>query len=313
MKRKILKVFLTSLIIFMTYTLGSVIIIEFLYSSMGFNEHVYYTDVKSADEYGLTATDLYLDTSIKGKNEITHAMEVYTESPKAVVLYISGIQQPSVTYFFSHSKMLKENNYASILIENYGHGESSGDKITFGYYDIENVRAVVNYIKQEDKYKDVPIVVHGVSMGGAVALISASWIDDIDGLISMSTYSSWSDVCVDTLSLWGIPRVLTYIVKPSIIIHDFFIYGYDSIKYTPIYSVNKLQDKPVFFLHSYGDYTVPVSNLYRLLHKNFSINTHVWVRADKAHFIVKDNRLNEPFDDVVYCENILSYLEKYFG
>ena len=41
------------------------------------------------------------------------ASEIYTENPKAIIIYWSGIQQPSVTYYCGHAKWMQDNGYAS--------------------------------------------------------------------------------------------------------------------------------------------------------------------------------------------------------
>ena len=55
------------------------------------------------------------------------------------------------------------------------------------------MKAVTDYIKGNAKYKDVPVIVMGVSMGGAVAIRSIGENKDIDALISLSAFSSVED------------------------------------------------------------------------------------------------------------------------
>lgn len=44
------------------------------------------------------------------------------------------------------------------------------------------------------KYKDVPIIVWGTSMGGTMAINAAGEIPEVDGVISCSAFSTWPDV-----------------------------------------------------------------------------------------------------------------------
>ena len=46
------------------------------------------------------------------------------------------------------------------------------------------------YIKCNAKYKDVPVIIMGVSMGGAVAIRSIGENKDIYALVSLSAFSS---------------------------------------------------------------------------------------------------------------------------
>lgn len=287
--------------------------VNFIYKNCGFLEHVNYDKVREASEYGLEVIENDL-TFKEGKKDISiHIYEICTDSPKAVVMYLSGIQQPSVTSFYSHSKLLKENGYASILIDVRGHGKSSGDRIDFGVTEVSDVSKVVKYIKSKDEYKDVPIVVQGVSMGGAIAVESASLIPDIDGLISMASFASWSDVCVMNITNYGINKTLANCIRPFITANGLMTYGFDYYWHQPRVAIKELGNKPALFMHSYGDYTVPIESLYKLLENHRGANTHVWVRASKEHFVIQGNSIANPYDDYVYCNNVLEFLDKYFG
>jgi len=48
------------------------------------------------------------------------ASEIYTENPKAIIIYLSGIQQPSVTYYYGNAKWMQDRakQTASIYLRN---------------------------------------------------------------------------------------------------------------------------------------------------------------------------------------------------
>lgn len=135
--------------------------------------------------------------ALSPKNEKTQdglniwCSEIFVENPKAVIIYLTGIIQPSITYFYGHVEWMRENGIATILLEVRGHGQSDGKRICLGYEEVNDVRAVVDYIKSEEEYKDVPVILHGVSMGGAIAVNTFGQIDEVDALIAMSAYSSF--------------------------------------------------------------------------------------------------------------------------
>lgn len=68
--------------------------------------------------------------------------------------------------------MMAENGYSSLLIEMRSHGRSEGDKIYIGTREYLDTKAGVEYIKGKPEYGDVPVIVFGVSMGGATAINS---------------------------------------------------------------------------------------------------------------------------------------------
>lgn len=284
--------------------------VEMIYTALLFNKHIDYTSIKEPSQYGITAIEHDVTTE---DNYRIHIYEVETEQPKAVVLYLSGIQQPSVTYFYSHSQMLKENGYASILIDVRGHGKSEGNRIDFGIEEVKDVQAVVDFVKEQDIYRDVPIVVHGVSMGGAIAVTSASLIPEIDGLIAMSAFASWADVCKMELGHMGYNSTIQEIAAPFIHINGFWRYGFDYFNNRPKEAIKQIGDKPTFIMHAYGDTTVPIENMYKIKENHNGKNLHIWVRPSSAHLVVEGNKIADPFSDTEYCTNVLSFLEKYFG
>jgi len=80
------------------------------------------------------------------------------------------------------------------------HGESEGNMICLGYKEFLDTKAIVQYIKNDSTYRNVPVVVFGLSMGGVTAINSIGEIPEIDGLISLSAYSSWEEVFCELMA-----------------------------------------------------------------------------------------------------------------
>ena len=70
-------------------------------------------------------------------------------------------------------------------------------------------------------------------MGGATAINSIGEIEEIDGLISLSAYSSWADVFCDNMVELGIPRLIANLEKPFVWLYLGFDYGFDKIGINP--------------------------------------------------------------------------------
>lgn len=66
-----------------------------------------------------------------------------------------------------------------------GHGESQGNKVTFGYEEMHDIEACVSWLNEHGYDK---IILLGLSMGGAVAVSYASQYDGISGVITEGTY-----------------------------------------------------------------------------------------------------------------------------
>ncbi|WDV46268.1 alpha/beta hydrolase [Clostridiaceae bacterium M8S5] len=263
-------------------------------------QHIY-----DAKDFDLDGKEMMLTTD-DGLN--VWVSEVTIPNPKGVIIYLTGIRQPSVTYFYGHSKWMKKEGYASILLEVRGHGNSEGEEVCLGYKEVLDVKAVVDYIKEQDEYDNVPIIVHGVSMGGSVAINSFGSIKDIDGLIAMSAYSSFEDVVYDTMIGYNIPSPICEIEKN--IMSFYLSLFFDEFKdMKPITQIGKIDDRPAFLIACTGDTEVQAVNMQRLL-KEASNDCEWWIRDSWEHFIIKDCDFINMEQDKEYCKRILKFLNK---
>lgn len=257
------------------------------------------------EDFSLDAKDMTLLTEDGFKIWIS---EVFVDNPKAVIIYLSGIQQPSVTYFYGHSKWMKNNGYASILLEVRGHGSSDGERVCLGYEEAQDVKAVVEYIKGQEKYQDAPIVFHGVSMGGAIAINSFGIIEEADGLIAMSAYSSFEDVVYDEVRNYNIPQFICNIEKLLIRGCLRLVFGGKVDEIKPIRQIENIGDRPALIIACAGDTEVRPVNMQRLLNKA-PASCESWLRDSWEHFIVQDCNFADMEQDEEYCRRILNFLE----
>lgn len=262
--------------------------------------------IYQSQDFGLEAKEMKLTTEDGLK---VWTSEVFIDEPKAVVIYLSGIRQPSVTYFYGHSKWMKDNGYATILLEVRGHGNSEGNSICLGYDEVADVKAVVDYIKGQRKYDSVPIILHGVSMGGSVAINSFGCIEEIDGLIAMSAYSSFEDVVCDQLNgNYKIPQFICKVEKLIVRASLQFLFGDKVNEITPIKQIENAGSRPVLLIASSGDTEVPPINTKRIL-AQAPENCESWLRNSSEHFIIHESDFVNMEEDKEYCDRILTFIE----
>ncbi len=279
------------------------------------NHHVYYRN-DSLLQMTYTASDFSLEENIltlKTEDKLDlWASEISLNNPKAVVIQLTGIEQPSVTQFYPQAKMLKKNGYASILLEVRGHGKSGGNKVCLGYDEMLDVKAAIDYIKSKDEYKNIPIVLQGVSMGGAVATNAFGQYKEIDALIAMSAYTTFEDVVIDNLKYYQVPDFICTITKPVFKLALEANFGADKVKHmNPITQIQNSGNRPVFLIASREDASVPVTNTEHLY--DVSEGADLWIRESWEHFIIKDCDLTKVEEDQEYCDKILDFLDKVSG
>ena len=205
------------------------------------NNKVTYTNMYVPEEFGINRVDTL---NLKSSDDYTvEVVTVEADNPKCAIICLTGMTNPSVTIYYGHSKMFYDESYSSFLTEVRGHGGSDGDKICVGYQEWRDVEAVTDYIKSQPKYKDVPIVVMGVSMGGVVAINSIGLNDNIDALISISAFSSWEDIFCDNMAQ-SAPSFLVSMERPFVNLVSTIKFGVNSWKIRPKTLIKKLNERP---------------------------------------------------------------------
>lgn len=237
------------------------------------------------------------------------AFAVHLEEPAAVVVFLSGTHGPSVTAIFGHAAMLREAGYASLLVELRARGESGGDRIGLAYDEVLDVQAAVAHLRAQPGYAGVPIVAFGLSLGGATAINAAGVTPDIDGVVSLSAFSSWSEVFVDNMR---IPEPLASVQRAFVELYLGFLYGFERRDLVPRRQIERLGARPVLLVHSRDDSQVPFASFERLVARG-PTQLETWVRDGDRHLIVAEGSFLRPWEDEPYADVILGFLDRHFG
>lgn len=285
---------------------GILLTIPFLIINPMVNKHVDFNKVWTAKEFGIEAEHFFVKTD-DGLN--ISAYEVAVEKPKAVIICLSGFSNPSATIYFGHARFFKEHDYATILFDMRAHGESDGDMICLGYKEFLDTRAIVQHIKAKPAYNNVPIVVFGLSMGGATAINSIGEIPEIDGLISLSAYSSVEDYLYEDMATQA-PVFFAKIVKPFVTLATILKFKVNSWSVNPKKEIEKLGKRPALLMHTKGDAGVSFSNFERIL-SHSPPHVETFIREGNIHFVTKN--FTEPEKDTEYATKLLQFLDKNFS
>ncbi|MBP5265106.1 MAG: alpha/beta hydrolase [Lachnospiraceae bacterium] len=265
-----------------------------------------YQAVYKSEDFKLSSTQRNIKTE---DGEVLWCSEVETNDPKAVVIFLTAMRQPSVTYFYGHASLMKDLGYASFLLETRAHGESTGRKLGLGYLEVDDVRALVNYIGTVEKYKNLPIVVWGVSLGGSAAINCTAEIPEVSGCIAMSPFSSVDDQLDQILKSYHIPGFLRAAQRPFTHQSLRWIYGKDKAdNLTPVSSIQRTGSKPVLIIASLHDEETSIENSY-ILQKTPN-NAEFWFRDSYDHYVIKNNDFKGVAADKEYCNYIEGFIKK---
>ncbi|RSK28770.1 alpha/beta hydrolase [Bacillus sp. HMF5848] len=288
--------------------IGFLLTIPHLVTSDMVNMHVDFSEVYAANDYGLESDVLKLET-FDGHNVVTYY--VPAREPQGSIIFLSGIHNPSVTAFYGHAQWFRDLGYDSYLLEMRAHGESDGELISLGYKETLDVDAVVKHIMSNAEMAQKPIVVYGLSMGGSVAINAIGNNSEIDGLVSLSAYSSFEDNFADNMLLMGAPKAYVSIQKPFVKLYTNFKYGWQTAHLSPKEQIANLGSRPALLIHSTGDDQVPIDNMSRIL-KNAPAHVLSWEVDGNKHFILDDEAFFAPWTDEEYANKIQSFFKENF-
>ena len=256
-----------------------------------------------AAEFGVNSSSVAL-TSCDGVSLM--AYEVAVEQPRGVVICLGGIHSATVTNWYGHAKLFAESGFASLLLDLRSHGKSEGKRIYAATREWQDVDAAVDYIRSQDRYAGKPIVVMGLSMGAATAVVSIGRNSEIDGLISLSSYSSW-EYNFNRNVEQRVPKVVAAMLAPFVDAVTRLRFG-RMAAITPLAEIKKLGTRPALLVQATGDKTVPYGNFVELT--SAAPQAQTWVVESDNHCIIDD--FVHPKNSKLYCDKIIAFLNQHF-
>lgn len=292
--------------ILVVFVIPPTVLLAVIHQQVDYRGNIPLKEVYAAADYGLQETVHTLKTA---DGEELWCAEVAAEDPRTVVIFLAGITKPSVTQFYGHADWLREYGVASLLLEVRAHGASTGNRIGLGYTEPRDVQAAVDYLRGCPDYRDLPILIWGVSMGGAIALNSFGQEAGIDGCIAMSPYASFPMEIESQMERYHIPKLIRRIELWMLDGILKTLYGEEAVRdLSPEQQIQNAGERPVLLIACEGDRVVPVGNTYRLKEKNPAVE--VWIRDSKDHFVVNENDFARFRTDSEYCGRVLGWMQE---
>jgi len=173
------------------------------------------------------------------------------DDDKAAVILAHGYAGNRLQ-MLEQARFLNQAKYPVILFDFRNHGMSGGDFTSFGYFEKRDLLAVTKWVSE--RLKDRPIVVWGVSMGAACALMAAKELTGLSAVIAESSYDTFENSSKRHFELWS-PR--TVLIHPALLSIVFLFYrelgGIEVDDAKPIQSVTALGGLPILFVAGRND------------------------------------------------------------
>lgn len=184
------------------------------------------------------------------------------DNPRGTVVLVHGLNRTRIE-MAKKVEPLHAWGFNCILIDLRHHGASGPHPTTFGLTEQRDVRAAVDFALSKF---DGPVVLWGVSLGGATVTLEAAGDPRVKGLITDSAYDSLPNTVRHHLSLArgfrfrGI-RVLKVVPQwPTASIVLFWMKqrgGFDAEAVDILAAAAKMTDRPTLFVANRGDARIP--------------------------------------------------------
>ncbi|ABO66710.1 alpha/beta hydrolase [Geobacillus thermodenitrificans] len=198
--------------------------------------------------------------------------------------------------FLPLAKRLAAEGYRVILFDFRASGESDGEMITIGVKEKEDLLGVIDYAKQH--YRE-PVALYGISMGAATSILAAAEDRDVRGVIADSPFSDLESYLRANMPVWThLPDVpFTYLILAIVPA----LADLDLRLSSPIHAVNDVAPRPVLFIHSKDDRSIPYEESMKLYDTHPDI-FQLWL-TEKADHVKSFSLYREE-----YTKRVLAFL-----
>lgn len=125
------------------------------------------------------------------------------ENSKGIVVLFHGYGGCKSSYELE-ADYFRQIGYSTLLVDFVGHGGSEGKEISLGYHEADDVKAVFDYVKNQQKVKNV--ILYGSSMGAASILRAIAVYDlKADKLILECPFATMKQTVKGRFEVMGVP------------------------------------------------------------------------------------------------------------
>ena len=225
--------------------------------------------------------------------------------PRGVVVVLHGMDGMDASSLLGHGKFLHDAGYAVVVLDMRAHGRSGGGRIGLSVEEPRDVAAALDWIGRQPPLRGVPVVLLGISMGGATALRTAAVRPDVAAVVSVSAFSSVNDAMREVFAASGMPRPVIAVLMPFMRLALATMYRVWPSRLATQDDIARVVPRPILLAHGTADDQISVENAYRL-QRAAGGKVQLWIVKGAGHGIF-DGDVNAPAN-AAYRERILSFL-----
>ena len=200
-----------------------------------------------------------------------------------------------------YAQIFLDLGFNVLVYDHRNHGKSGGKGTTFGYYEADDLCAVIDWL-EENKPNTKMIGIHGESMGAAIGLLTAARDERVAFMVADCGYASLSDQVSDRARVqYHLP---SFPLIPMVFQWARLLNGMRVDQIAPNKAITQI-NAPVLIIHGENDTYIHPSHAHRLAQADPENPRPLWIApdADHAESIVNNK--------AVYRAQVASFLREH--
>ena len=173
--------------------------------------------------------------------------------------------------------LFARHEYGVVSWDFRAHGESEGEVCSFGYYEVLDVEAALDFALAQPEVERV--AAWGGSMGGATVIMAAARRSEIEAIVADSAFAALEDELIVMIRLkWMRPLIQFFAEWET---------GASIDDLRPVDVIGQISPRPVFIIQGLSDAMVPISAGQRLYDAAGDPRT-MWFEEGVGHLMMID-------------------------
>jgi len=246
------------------------------------------------EDFDLITKEIFIKTN--SSKQIQTYLSI-NESDKPLLILLHGWANTS-DKFYPLGKELIKKGWQVLFVNARNHGKSDSDSYTTMVKFIEDLNSALSYVKNTFPGKKVVLIGH--SLGAATSIYVSGKNQEIQGLVSLSSFSDLGTTMARSflkkhMPYWIIKFILKYIEREI---------GVKIDELSPINNIDNIE-KPILLLHGTKDKIVPAVECNQLYNKCVSKYSKQCLieGANHSSILEKENTFNAILDFIENFDN----------
>ena len=178
------------------------------------------------------------------------------------------------------AQMLHQAGFNVLMFNFRAHGKSTGDVVTFGWFEANDLLGAVDYLEKTHKIKQVGVL--GFSMGATVAIRAAGFSDAIACIVADGVVGRLNVTIENWFIDKGVPDWLAEPVARLVLSMGSLQTGAALNQVNAIRWAGDIWNCPLYIIHGAEDTLVPLADIEDIV-ANARVETELWIAEGCGH------------------------------